>query len=428
MRNKILWTFGTMAITAVINLLILIFTSQLLGTEGRGVISLLVLGITIIALVSNIVGGPALIYLVPRIDLFTIFFLSYIWACISSVLLTLFLHYFHLIPDNLTTHIFFLSVLQNLLSVNLFILIGKEKIHESNVVSFVQILLLFISLLILLIVLHKKTVLSYIISSYIAYAFSFVISFLALAKGLKINRLTEIGIVLQEIFKCGFLVQLSNTMQLLNYRLSFYILAFYYSTSLVGIYSTGIAVCESVWIISNSIIKVQYARISNSSDITYCRVLTIKLSKISLLLTVIATIFIFLLPQDFFIFIFGKNFGAIHTVIFSVCIGIASIGMTILYNHYFAGIGKLYINTIGSSIGFAFTLVFGLILIPKYGLVGAGVTSSISYLATSTFITIVFMKETKIKFIELLPTMEDYYFSVKEIRAFINSKQKFLKS
>jgi O-antigen/teichoic acid export membrane protein len=93
-----------------------------------------------------------------------------------------------------------------------------------------------------------------------------------------------------------------------------------------------------------------------------------------------------------------------------------------MFSHYFAGIGKHFINTIASCIGFIFTLIFGFILIPYMGIVGAGLTASISYLSTVVFQATVFKRLTKSKISEFLITKKDYYLLIREIRELIQRK------
>ena len=66
MVKSIVNTLSTKFLSAVFSFLILLITSNYLGSQGRGEISLLIASITIVLLIANFVGGNTLVYLTPR--------------------------------------------------------------------------------------------------------------------------------------------------------------------------------------------------------------------------------------------------------------------------------------------------------------------------------------------------------------------------
>ena len=66
--------------------------------------------------------------------------------------------------------------------------------------------------------------------------------------------------------------------------------------------------------------------------------------------------------------------------------GITGFGLTSIYGNYFGGIGRYDINFIGSLIGFVITLPLSFLFVKVYGILGAGVAASCSYLATSGYL------------------------------------------
>ena len=191
-------------------------------------------------------------------------------------------------------------------------------------------------------------------------------------------------------------MQFSNIIQLVNYRLNYYLINFFYSKALLGIFSIGVQLSEGLWLISKSIATVQYARISNSTDADYSKQLTIRFFKISFLATLITLIPLILLPVNFYRFVFGHEFGNVRYVIMFMSSGIMAVAVNSMFSHFFSGTGRPYLNTIGSAIGFVFTLGLGLILVPSYGIYGAAITASFSYLASLLFQFIAFTSITKL--------------------------------
>ena len=407
MFNKIIWTLGSKLVSSVLNFLIVILTTQLLGAAGRGEISLLLIDITVIAMVSGLLGGPALIYLTPRNDLFKLLFPATLWALVSGLLCTTLLRVFNLIAPGQELDVFAIALIMNLMSINNTLLTGREKIRESNIVNMIQIGLMIAVLYFVLVILNERSLRSYLTAMYVSYGIGLLVSWIYLRRELTTFTLHGWLDVISKGLRYGFHAQSANLLQLLNFRLSYYLLNHYFSTALVGIYSTGVSLGEAVWIIGRSSASVQYARVSNTNDKEYSRQLTLRLSKVSFLLTLGLLIPFLIVPKDVFTWIFGHEFGDVKMVMLWLAPGVASFGLTIIYGHYFSGIGKIYLNTLASAVGLVITLILGFSLIPTYGLLGAGICSSGSYLGSSVFLTWAFIRETKATTKELLPSKAD---------------------
>ncbi|MBL4655359.1 MAG: hypothetical protein JKY33_06015, partial [Bacteroidia bacterium] len=94
MFKKIISTIGSKFLITGLNFATVILTTQALGAEGRGEVSLFFLNIVIVMMFNDFVGGGALVYLIPRNEPFKVLIPSYIWgilcsACISFLLNTL---------------------------------------------------------------------------------------------------------------------------------------------------------------------------------------------------------------------------------------------------------------------------------------------------------------------------------------------------
>ena len=79
-----------------------------------------------------------------------------------------------------------------------------------------------------------------------------------------------------------------------------------------------------------------------------------------------------------------------------------------IFSHYFSGVNLPKHNLYGSLVGLLVTIPSIFILIPKYGIIGAGASVSLTYLATIIYQWRVFKKETKVRTIQLLPTLNDF--------------------
>jgi len=416
MLKKIIGTAGSRIIIALITFAIVVINARTLGKEGVGEIALIVLGITIILLISNFVGGGALVYLIPRYDPFKLIVPSFTWAILSSVVGAQLLSFFKLIPVEYTYHVMFLSLFQALGAVNLTFLLGKERIKQYNLISVLQFVALIATLVWLIYGMNRIEVMSYVYALYVAYILTFIISFLAIRKFIKITNFDKFDEVLIQVFKYGSYVQLANLLQLMNYRLGYYIIEKYLGKASLGIFDVGNKVSEGLWLIGKSVAMVQYTKISNNNIPDYARDLTIRFLKFVFVITFFMLVMLLLLPDSFFMFVFGKDFTGLNKVVQSLAVGILSMSVSMILSHFFSGTGRHYHNTISSGIGLVLTLIFGFTLIPHMGITGAGITASVSYFCSAVYQLIIFIRITKTGLAQFLIRKEDVVFLKAELK------------
>lgn len=418
MFSKILNTFGARALSAVINLLVAIILSQYLGPAGKGVQSLVITTITFILVFANLVGGATLVYLAPRRDSSLLVLPSYAWTLVVSLFSFLILSFFPLVERQYIPDVCLLSALNSFTSIHTSILIGKEKIRSSNLISLVQPLTLVISLLAFYLFLKLSGVGYYIISLYISFGLSLVISFAFYLKycgKIRFGRLKEMRNVTAELIRYGILNQVAHVTQMLSFRLSFYVLDKFHGEAAVGVYSNGISLAESIWLISKSISLVQYSRIANTNNRQEAARLTTSLIKFSLVASLIILIPLLALPASFYVFLFGTGFESTRVVIWSLAAGVMVYNFSILTGHYFSGTGRYYVNAVVSSFGLIVSVILYFTLIPAYGLSGAGWATSVSYLFTSLVLMIWFTRECPGCIKNMMSFKEDYFLLKREI-------------
>lgn len=425
MVGKIFNTFSIKFASAICNFLIAIIVSRYLGAIGKGEQSIVLTTISFILIFVNIAGGATLVYLTPRYKINHLLFISYIWSIFTAIVFYIILYFSKIVSSDFVGHICLLSLINSYAAINSNILLGKEKVNASNWVNFLQPIFTLFALFFFFIFIKKNDVTAYIYSLYMAYLISFLLSVILLMKNKK-SKLVQYSnwkITLFAMFSIGFLNQLSHITSMLNARLSYYLLEKYKGADQLGIYSNGVSLIEAVWMVSGSMAMVQYAKIVNSSDKKYSQQLTADLTKISLLLSLGMIIIMVLLPSGFYSFVFGKEFANINRIMLCLAPGVVLYSFSLLIGHYFSGTGKIYINTITTSLGLVITLLLSFWVIPKWGFYGAAIVTSISYLFTSMVVVYYFKKESGMGIIKLFPQLNDLKFYTKSLYRFMNKKR-----
>lgn len=397
MLKIILQTILSKGTTAICNFLVVVLTAQYLGAFGRGEIALLVLGMAIISLFQAIVGGSVVTYLVPKYSFKKLFLTASWWSVGMAIFIAFLLDVSYLINGDFLFELIIISILQGLISVCQNLLLGKENIQANNLIEIIKsvILLVFISLEFIF---WKQPTLDVVLLGYeIAFGSALIVGLFFIRKYLFETEITYLkSHPFIPMLSTGFSMQINGLAQLFNYRFCFYLIEKWKGKEALGVFSVTISLAETIWIISKSIATYQYTKVVNSSNPSEQVSLTLFFSKWSTLLTIPATVVVVLIPNDFYSWLFGRDFSEIKPVLLSLSIGIVSFSFCTIINHYFSGTGKNRLNTYSSLIGNAITLGLGYYLIPIYGEIGAGITTSVVYLVMTFSLMYYFFRNIKL--------------------------------
>lgn len=420
MIKNILNTFFTRSVNAGLAFFIVVITARYLGAEIRGEISLFVLNITLIFQAVSIVGG-GLIYYTPRKPVYSLIISTVLWSFIAVpfVILMLYLTGFASVETIglLALAAFLLSWFMSGLN----ILIGYEKIKTYNFLSLFQMIIL-ISFLGFFIVQKYFNAFE---TWYWAYIISIAVGLIAMKIAVLILlKKKDIVFRIKDIvtlFNYGKWTQLANIAQLLNYRLGYYFIEYFEGKQALGIYSSAIIIAEGTWLISKSFAMVVLSRIVNLQDRKEATLISMQYARISLYFSLAFILILFLIPADFYTWLFGQEFHEIKLIVLYLTPGIASFALTTIYAHYFSGTGRPNISSYSSVFGLVVTLGLGFWLIPIYGKLGAAITASISFIVSGIYLTYKMLKEKDVTLSLLLPQKSDYR-KVKEFLSISNNR------
>ncbi|MEE1226049.1 MAG: polysaccharide biosynthesis C-terminal domain-containing protein [Bacteroidales bacterium] len=375
MIRKILHTIFTKFSSAGLGFLTIILISQILGVEAKGEQAIMVYNINLLLMLFTLIGNSTLIYLTPRKDFSNLIIPSFLWIVITAILVSLFF-------PNICVLI---AVLAAISEINQFLLLGKQKISQANILKLIYPLVSFSYILILWLFNRFTSVEDFITAMLIAYIVSFFYGIFALRdeyKNLKLISKQELTSSFKTLFSLGVTKQIGYIAQSMNYRLCFYILGFYCGETLVGIYSNAVSLSEAVMLFGSSLALVQYSSLSNNENDSSSKQFSWKMSKINGIFTALALLVLCLLPSEVYSFVFGKGFEEISQAIRILSIGVLPLSIASNFTQYFYAKGNFKISTFASIIGLVITIIAGLILIPKYQLQGAAFTATLSYFTT----------------------------------------------
>jgi O-antigen/teichoic acid export membrane protein len=413
MVRNIFNTFITRLSSSLLNLLLAIYISNVSGPGVRGEQSLILTTITLIALLTAVVGSGSILYLTPRRNGKHLLVPAYTWSLLICLLVYIFLALVPVISKVYVLPVCLLTLILSFSHIHASMLMGIEKIRYSNLVILVNSMCVLIFLLLFTLVLKMEMIRAYLFALFAGYLAGYLLSLFYMLKCWKLNFVkrevvSSYRIAFFDLIRYGILNQLDVITSMLSFRFSYYLIDHYLGKDSLGVYSNAISIIESIWLISRSIAMVQNARIANRTDLHYSVRITANLLKISFLLIFCVVLIILLIPSVFYQFIFGSEFGEMRSIMLYISPGILFFSISFIISGLFSGTGKYAYNTISSSAGLVVTIVSAFLLIPKFGLAGAGISATLAYIISSLVRLGFLLKKFPVTAKQLIPGAEDF--------------------
>ena len=397
-----------------------IIIARVLGPEGKGAYSLIILVPSMLSVIGNLGIGIANAYFSgkKKYELSDIASNSVILALMLGIATTItFLVYYHIFQPSflrdaqpkealaLATMILPLMILTVYFN-NM--LLGLGRIKEFNLVSLAH-TAAFLPLVLFFLFVFKLNVFNVVIAWAVAALVTSILSILLVTRVAKIHWSFHTSIF-KESVKYGSQGYAGNLFQFLSYRLDMFIVAFFLSASFVGYYSVAVSLTEALWYFPAAVGTVIFAKTvgaspeeANKSTPIICRN--------TIMLTVLAAILLFATGKYIIILLFGAAFAPALQPLQILLPGMVAFSICKVLGNEILGRGKPIINTINVAISLAISIPLDLVLIPRIGIAGAALATTISYLASAIFSIVAFTRISGVNWIDvLIPKFEDLKF------------------
>lgn len=389
-KKDVMLTMLCRALLLILNFLLVLLTTRLWGAEGRGMIALFATDLGLISIFTSVFSGSSTSFNLRKYVPADLFLPISAWAFIVSLISALLYHFIG--RNDYSLYLFIAATLMGYITFFNSLFIGKQSINRYNLILVLQPLLL---LLILFIFYYFDT-------SYYTYFYAQCVSLMILLSicfflndcSLLINRASfkEVSI---SLFKFGFQTELSNILQFLNYRLSYYFLGYYSGLASVGIFSIGVSLSEIVWKLSGSISTVQYSRLLAQKKTLEAKQETTKMAWYCCGFTIFFLLIAIVIPSEVYGWVFGDEFMDAKSILVFLSPGVLAIAVSNVFGHYFSAFGELKILILKSLFGVIATLVLSIILIPKLGIEGACWVNLVANLVCSLVLFIWYSKSSQ---------------------------------
>ncbi|GAC1683915.1 MAG: hypothetical protein PVS2B2_23030 [Candidatus Acidiferrum sp.] len=172
--------------------------------------------------------------------------------------------------------------------------------------------------------------------------------------------------------------QLGSVAGFLSYRLDVFVVNYFLDPTQVGLYTLGVVISEALWQIPQAVAIALFPRtartIGQETEQFTCFVM-----RQVLLWSCLLGLFVALLSPIVIPLIFGVSFAPSVAVIWWILPGTIMLASGKVMSAVITGRGKPEFNSMVAIVGGILTLVLDLLLIPRMGIRGAALASSITY-------------------------------------------------
>jgi O-antigen/teichoic acid export membrane protein len=372
-----------------------LLVARILGPSGRGQLSLLIAAVTALALVSNMGIGLASTYFLAggKAKLTPLISNSLFWTLVCGVPTAFIFSFFvprldaflstggYHIPVMVASSLLPLYLLSGLL---MSILLGLHRIVQVNIVTVAQAAATLL-LTMCLMGFWQMGLLGAVVATVGGTVAGLVIALVILRHSFTLE-LRPHKALLRDSLSFGLRGHAGNIMQFLNYRLNFFIVNALLDVSSVGWYSIAVTLAESVWYIPNAAATILLPRTASSSP-EVRRIFTPAVCRHTLFITLAAALLLFLLSRLIIVTLFTEAYLPSLVPLWLLLPGVVALSTSKVLTSDLAGRGAPQYGSYAALIGVIATVSLDLLLIPIYGIAGAAIASSTSYVLATAFTT-----------------------------------------
>jgi O-antigen/teichoic acid export membrane protein len=193
----------------------------------------------------------------------------------------------------------------------------------------------------------------------------------------------------------GLRSQFGNLATFFNYRLDIFIVNYFLHPAQVGIYSVGVVVAEGLWQIPNAAALALLPRTARTIDEGAAEFTCLVIRQI-LIVAVLCGLGIALLSPLAIPLLFGAQFTPAIVVIWWLLPGVVALSLGKVISADLAGRGKPELSSIFAIVSLVVTVVLDLFLIPRMGIQGAALASSVAYSVDSSLLAFALKRHLKV--------------------------------
>lgn len=296
------------------------------------------------------------------------------------------------------------------------ILLGLRLVKQLNIIRLIDTSTFFLFTVYFLLAL-KFQILGIVLARIVGSSFTILVILWVLYKNKHFPRIAVDYKLLKDNIAYGMKSQFGNILQNFTYRLDVFFINFFLGAASVGIYSVAYGAAELIWHIPNTMGTILFPVVSREGNncsnefiASVCRK-TILLSMLAAIAMAISASFVINL-------FYGNKFSSSVTPILVLLPGIIAISIHKVVIFSLMGKGYPHYMSYSGIISMVSTIILDIILIPRFGIFGAALASTLAYIICAMFSSWWFLKISRLNISKILiPNWKDLSSIVNTLKA-----------
>jgi O-antigen/teichoic acid export membrane protein len=214
--------------------------------------------------------------------------------------------------------------------------------------------------------------------------------------------------IFNQSVKYGIALYVGLAVNTLHVRISQFLVGSHLGPAELGYFALAVRIAEMVWLLDFVVINASVFRIT-SSDLNESARITQQMTRMIGLMVITFSIFLGLVAPILIPVVFGAEFSPAVLPLLWLLPGIVGWSLARSVAQFIAyQMGRPWLNTQAASIAFFLNVALNMFLIPPFGISGAAISATVSYMCNFAILTFLFLKLAKVPLAStFLPQIED---------------------
>jgi O-antigen/teichoic acid export membrane protein len=395
-ERNVTGTLARQLLVILFGLVSAIILARVLGPEGNGLYTLSILLPTVLSTFLNLGAAPANVYFIGRgtVDVRNALFANlWLWLILSVLgilvgAITIWSRgdvFFPGVPRPLLwggVAVFPLVLLQAFL---ISLLQGKQDFRRFNTVSIIAPGVMLVLFLALVWGLSMEVPGMEVPGALLAYGIGYLVALVLTIRAVWVHCQSDIRGLSRRLYakQCidyGWKAHLSNILAFVNYRADIFLVNFFLTPALTGIYVIAVQIAERLWLLSQAVSTVLLPRLSELyQDEKKRNHLTPVIARWVFIATFFAAVLLVLVAKPLIVLLFGSKYINATGALIWLLPGIVLGSLSRILSNDIAARGKPELNMYVAFFVVSVNIIANIILIPMMGINGAALATTIAY-------------------------------------------------
>jgi O-antigen/teichoic acid export membrane protein len=186
-----------------------------------------------------------------------------------------------------------------------------------------------------------------------------------------------------------------------HFKADIYLIAYFTAPTEVAFYTIAARLAEHIMLVPQSLGLVLFPRLAGS-DVDRAHALTASACRQTIVMTGGSALVLATLGRWLITTWYGEAYEPAATPLAYICTGIVMMSLYVLLSRNFTSRNKQAVNIFAAYVALLGNISLNLVLIPRYGITGAAISTAISYSTASLLLLVVFLRDSGLGLREVL--------------------------